>query len=604
MENKFIFGGDEMRAQTMVKVKTLQRLIAILVLLAVLMTACTPQAATPTAISEAPVQETEPPVVEEEETEATAIPTEELPTPTAEPTEEPESEYMVDSLRAAIIGDESTLNPFTYVTGDPGWNILMMQYDSMLTLDLEGEPQPWLINDWSLSEDGLSYTLNLREDVTWNDGEPLTAEDVKFTWDFLTTYPVGRFARDIRGFESAEVLSDYQVVIKLAAVSPGYVRTAFADVPIIPQHIWQDVTDPQNHQFDTVTNVGTGPYLLMEYEPDQFYRFEANPNYFAGLPTVRELVLIKFADDAGAQAAFRTNEVDIIFRPIPPEQVNLLGSIDGVSIAEGPQFTTQMLIYNYDVEPFNLPEVRKAIAYAINSQDLVDTIYLGAATLGSFGWIHPDSIYYNDQVETIYDPAMAGEMLDSVDIVDSDGDGIREYNGAPLAFEMLTPNNNALRLRLAELIKEMLAEVGFNITVSSVEQTTWEEAVWPGFDINNGRNYQMSMWGWSAPVQADAFRATELVHSSLDVGFLNLTGAANEEIDRISDEMGPERDPERRADLLKELQLAIADEMPFVVLMYPDGVYAYWSNVYDNLAFIAGQGVVNKLSFLAESARP
>ena len=568
--------------------------VLIAALFTVLLSACAPQA-TP---SPAPaVEATEAPTTVPTEA---PPPTEVPPTPTTAPTEEPKSKFMVERFRAAIVGDESTLNPFTYVTGDPGWNLLMMQYDSLFTLNVEGEPQPWLVTDWSLSDDGLAYTLNLRQGVTWNDGQPFTAKDVKFTFDFLTANPVGRFARDIRGFEFAEVVDDDTVTIKLTGVRPSYVRNAFADVPMLPMHIWEGVTDPQNHQFEGVTNVGTGPFVLKEYQPDQFYRFEANENYFAGLPTVKELVLIKFADEAGAQAAFRTNEVDMIFRTIPPEQVGLLGGVEGVKITSGPQFTTQMVIYNYSVEPFNLLEVRKAIAYAINSQDLIDTIYLGSATPGSFGWIHPSSIYYNPEVETKNDVELAKQLLDGAKIVDSDSDGIREYNGKPLAFEMLTPNNNALRLRMAELIKEMLAQVGFNITVSSVEQTTWEEAVWPGFDINNGRNYSMSMWGWSAPVQADVFRAPELVHSSLDVGFLNLTGASNAEIDRISDAMTSERDVEKRAALLKELQLAIADEMPFVVLMYPDGVYAHWSSVYDNLAFIAGQGVVNKLSFLSE----
>lgn len=173
-----------------------------------------------------------------------------------------------------------------------------------------------------------------------------------------------------------------------------------------------------------------------------------------------------------------------------------------------------------------------------------------------------------------------------------------------MTFELISPNNNALRLRIAELIKGMLANIGVNITVASVEQTTWEEAVWPDFDIRNGRNYAMSMWGWSAPVQADAFRVPELVHSNADIGFLNLTGVANKEIDRIADEMAEENDPDLRAKLLKQLQAVIVDEMPFIVLMYPDGVYAYWSSVYDNLAFISGQGVVNKLSFLPKEARP
>jgi peptide/nickel transport system substrate-binding protein len=511
---------------------------------------------------------------------------------------------MADTVRASIVGDESTLNPFTYVTGDPGWNILMMQYDSLFTLDVVGEPQPWLVSDWDLSDDGLVYTLDLRDDVTWNDGEKFTASDVKFTFDFLTANPVGRFARDIRGYDSSEVTGDYQVVIRLATPKPGFVRQAFADVPIIPEHIWKDVTDPQNHQFDSVTNVGTGPYMLMAYEPDQFYRFAANTEYFAGMPTVGELVLIKFADDTGALAAFRTNEVDIMFRTVPPEQVDLLAAVDGVKIVQGPQFTTQMVIFNYDQEPFDVVEVRQAIALALDRQDMVDTIYLGSATPGSFGWIHPASPFFNESVVSEHNLDEANALLDSVGIVDSDGDGVREHNGAPLAFELITPNNRALRIRLAELTKGMLAEIGFDLAVSSVEQTTWEEAVWPGFDVNNGRNYEMSMWGWSAPVQADAGRAPELIHSSPDVGFLNLTGVANTEIDRISDELSGERDAAQRTELLKALQTEIAAEMPFVVLMYPDGVYGYWATVYDNLAFIAGQGVVNKLSFLPESARP
>lgn len=597
--------------------KTRFFVIGLFLTLVLLISACSP-AATPAPADNTTQDTAEPVVVEESEEpveepeepteEVVEEPEDEMEEPTEEATEEmveePEAGYMADRFRAAIVSDEATLNPFTYVTGSPGWNILMMQYDSLFTADINGEPQPWLVTDWDLSEDGLSYTLNLRDDVSWNDGEPMTANDVKFTFDYLTANPVGRFARDIRGFASAEVTGDYQVVITLESPNPGYVRQAFADVPIIPEHAWADVTDPENHQFDYVTNIGTGPYLLMEYVPDQFYRFEANENYFAGLPTVQELVLIKFADDAGAQAAFRTNEVDMIFRNIPPEQVNLLGSVEGVSIAQGPEFTTQMLIMNYDHPPFDIPEVRHAVSMAIDKQDLIDTIYLGSATFGSPGWIHPASPYYNADVTSEYDPGAANDLLESVGIVDSNDDGIREYEGEPMAFELITPNNNALRLRIAELMKDMLAEIGFDVTVSSVEQTTWEDAVWPGFDVANGRNYEMSMWGWSAPVQADAFRAPELLHSDPGIGFLNLTGTANEELDRIADEMAAERDPDIRAQLLGELQLAIADEMPFVVLVYPDGVYAYWSTVYDNLAFIAGEGVVNKLSFLPESARP
>jgi len=564
--------------------------LGVLVAIILILTACAPQVEPePADPVTAPEEAPEEPAVD---------------VPEEEEVVEETSQFMVDTFRVAVISDESTLNPFTYVTGDPGWNMLMMQYDSLFTMGLDGEPYPWLVTDWSLSDDGLSYTLELRQDVTWHDGTPMTADDVKFTFDYFSVNAVGRFARDIRGFASAEVVDEYTVVINLERPNPGFVRLAFADVPVIPQHIWESVEDPQNHQFESATNVGTGPFMLMEYSPDQFYRFEANVDYFAGMPTVGELVVIKFADEAGTQAAFRTNEVDMIFRIIPPEQIDLLGAVEGVSIVQGPQFTTQMLIMNYDVEPFNLPEVRQAMAYAIDRQDLIDTVYLGAATLGSNGWIHPDSVYYNDQVVTEYNLEAAVDLLESVGIVDSNDDGVREYNGTDLVFELITPSGNALRLRLAELIKEMLGNVGITVNVASVEQTTWEEMIWPEFDITFGRSYELGMWGWSAPVQADVFRAPELVHSDPSIGFLNMTGANSPEIDRITDEMNASQDPDVRTELIKELQLAIVEEMPFVILAYPDGNYAYWSSVYDNLAYIAGQGVVNKLSFLPESARP
>jgi peptide/nickel transport system substrate-binding protein len=89
----------------------------------------------------------------------------------------------VEQLRMGIIGDESTLNPYSYVTGNPGWNMLLLQYDTLYQLDGDGIPQPWLATSAAVSDDGLTVTLDLREGVSWHDGESFTAEDVKFTVD-------------------------------------------------------------------------------------------------------------------------------------------------------------------------------------------------------------------------------------------------------------------------------------------------------------------------------------------------------------------------------------------------------------------------------------
>lgn len=507
-------------------------------------------------------------------------------------------------LAVAIVGDESTLTPYSYVTGYPGWNLLTMQYDTLYQIDMNGVPQPWLAAAADVSEDGLSVTLTLRDDVTWHDGEPFTADDVKFTVDYFKEFPQGRFSRDLRPVDSAEVTEDGNVILQLTAPTPSLELGTLADVPIMPMHIWADVDNPDEHIFESGTNIGTGPYKLAEYQPDQFYRFEANEEYFAGAPAVSELVVIKFADDAGTLAALRSGEVDMIVRPVAPEQIDLLAAADNLAVEQGPLFTTQMLNYDIDRAPFDRIEVRQAMSLAIDRQDIIDTVYLGAATIGSTGWIHPASSVFNGDISTTYDVAAAQALLEDAGIVDSDGDGVRELDGEALAFDFIVNGSDSLRLRIAELVTGMLAEIGMEVTVVSVEQTTWEEAVWPGFDVSQGRNYDMAMWGWSAPIQADAVRVASLVHSDPSIGSLNLTGFQNAQADELAESIVAEIDEGARAEMIAELQTVIADELPFILLLYPDGAYAYNADTYDGWAFMTGQGVFHKLSLLPESARP
>ena len=397
---------------------------------------------------------------------------------------------------------------------------------------------------------------------------------------------------------------DNRVTIKLKAPSPSFVLQALADVPIIPQHVWKDVTAPKTHVFPGGTNIGTGPYKLVEYKPDQFYRFEANKDYFAGAPRVGEIVLVRFADDAGSLAALRGKEVDLAIRTVAPEQIELLKKMPGMKVAQGPLFATDMVTYDTQKAPFNNLAVRKAIALAIDRQDLANTVHLGNATVGNLGWIHPKSPFFNSGVATEFNVKKATALLDEAGIKDSNGDGIRELDGAPLSFELLVPSNNALRLRTAELIKDMLKAVGIQVKVSSVESTTWENQVWPEFDVAKGRNYQAAMWGWSAPVQADTSQTALLVHSKPDFGTLNLSGFNDPQADKLAEALAKEMDPVKYQETLNQLQALIADKLPFVMLLYPDGAYAYSSNVYDGYTFIAGQGLINKLSFLPASAQP
>jgi peptide/nickel transport system substrate-binding protein len=574
----------------------------------ILLSACSPQTETvevTRVITESVLEEVEVTrIVEGESVTETIEVTRIVEVPAEEEAVAEEEMGPAETLRMSVTSDESTLNPYTYVTGYPGWNLLTMQYDTLYQFDLDGVPQPWLATSADASDDGLTVTLELRDDVNWNDGEPFTAEDVKFTFDYFKEFTHGRFTRDIGPIESVEIDGDYRVILTLGAPSPSLEQSILADVPMMPEHIWADIDNPSDYVFDSVTNVGTGPYMIVEYEPDQFYRLEANPDYFAGPPAVNELVLVKFADDTGTLAGFLAGEVDMMVGPALPEQIGLLSAIDDVEVAQGPLFTTQLLIYDVEQAPFNNLAVRQAMSLGINRQDMVDTIYLGAATVGSAGWIHPVSTFFNDAVVTEYDPDGARQILDDAGIVDSDGDGIRELDGEPLSFEFMVDGGNAIRLRIAELTREMLAEIGIDAQVTALERTTLVQAVWPDFDVSLGRNYAMSVFGWSAPVQANPLRFSSLLHSDPSIGAINLTGYNNPAVDALSEELNQTVDPVRQAEIMDELQVIMAEDLPFIMLMYPDGGYAYRSSVYGDWGFMTGQGVFHKLSFLSESARP
>ncbi|MEN9222458.1 MAG: ABC transporter substrate-binding protein, partial [Thermostichus sp. BF3_bins_97] len=158
-------------------------------------------------------------------------------------------------LRIAINRDESTLQPYTYVTGYPGWNLLNLIYDTLFILDAENQPQPWLVESMQVSEDGKTYTLKLKEGVKWQDGETLTSADVKFAYEFYKDNRHSRWTPPMRSIAQIDTPDPQTVVFNLESANAGFVYQPLADVPIIPQHIWQGTTDPKTLE----TRVGSGP---------------------------------------------------------------------------------------------------------------------------------------------------------------------------------------------------------------------------------------------------------------------------------------------------------------------------------------------------------
>jgi peptide/nickel transport system substrate-binding protein len=497
------------------------------------------------------------------------------------------------SLRVAVLRDEGTLQPYTYVSGYPGWNMLSLVYDALFVMDAQNLPKPWLATEDSVSEDGLVHTITLQPDVTWHDGQPLTSEDVKFSYEFYQQNTHSRWTAQVEGMTSIETPDPTTVVITLDQPAPAFQIQPLADVPIVPKHLWENVTDPDTF----VNNVGSGPYKLAEYKVDQLYRFTANPDHFAGPPAVEELVIPVIKDQTTIFSALRTGEIQGTSVALTPELVQEFQNAPNLEVESGPGYATTMLQFNTERAPWDKVEVRRAVDLAIDKQKLVDTVLLGLGVPGNPGWLHPSSPFHDPAVSARFDVTQATALLDELGYTDADNDGVREADGTPMAAELLVQSNNPLRIRAAELIAADLKQIGLSITVTAMEPESVTDRVWPEFDVSKGRDFDLAMWGWSAPLQLTPTRMADLVHSDPAIGSTNIGGFDNEEADALATRLLEEVDPDEQTTLAQQMEALIASELPFVMLYYADGSYVYRSDAYDGWIYQTGQGIFHKLSF-------
>lgn len=502
------------------------------------------------------------------------------------------------SLRVAILRDEGTLQPYTYVTGYPGWNMLSLVYDALFVMDAQNLPKPWLATEDAVSQDGLVHTIKLRPNVKWQDGQSLTSADVKFSYEFYQKNTHSRWTAQVKGMTKIETPDPTTVVITLNKPAPNFQIQPLADVPIIPQHLWQNVTDPKTF----VNNIGSGPYKLVEYKPDQLYRFVANPDHFAGKPAVDELVMPVIKDQTTIFSALRTGEIQGTTVPLTPELVKEFQNAPNLKVQSGPGYATTMLQFNTERAPWDKTEVRQAVALAIDTKKIVDTVLLGFGQQGNPGWLSPSSPFHDPAVKGTYDVAQAKALLDKLGYTDSNNDGVREANGKPMQADLLVQSNNPLRVRTAELIAADLKQIGIALKVTAMEAESVTNKLWPDFDVSKGRDFDVAMWGWSAPLQLSPTRMADLVASDPKIGTTNIGGFRNAEADKLATQLLEVIDPAQQKTLSQQMEALIAKELPFVMLYYADGTYVYQPKTYDGWIYQTGQGIFHKLSFQPAAA--
>lgn len=318
--------------------------------------------------------------------------------------------------------------------------------------DVESEPR--LARSWEASADGRVRTWHLRDDVRWHDGEPLTAHDVKFTFDLMSHPEVGYYWGR---FDEVTAVDD--LTVRISTTRHDY----NSDIVIYPKHLLDHLEPARFWQWDFWTHpVGSGPYRFVRYAPERFIEFEANPDYFAGKPRIERLV-IKFIGEAGVTEALAGN-VDVVYFLLDERSVPVLKKDERFGIYYGVFGAAIGLYLNHRHPLFSDSRVRRAVALAIDRPAILEAIGLPRDLPLTDVLFSPRQFNRRQLPPPLpYDPEAAQQLLEEAGWVDEDGDGIREKGGIQARFS-LNPRGAGRR---EILIQDYLRRIGLAVEIET-----------------------------------------------------------------------------------------------------------------------------------------
>ena len=417
-----------------------------------MITGCGSGAKTETAVS----TEAETTAAEEKETTAAE---------TAQDTEKRKERILTVSGN----GDFGFPSVYTISPKGQGYMTLSYIFDTLMWKDESGLI-PYLAEDYSVSEDGLTYTFQLRKGVSFTDGTPFTAEDVKFTFDYMKEHPYKWVS--VSMVEEASVVDEHTVEIKLNKTYNPFLSDVAGSLPILPKHIWENVTEPETFT-EPEAAISTGPFILENYDSAAgTYTLKANEDYFYGDVQIDKLVI---ANVSGGDSKEALLSGEIAAAPnISYKAAMSLKDSPEYTVLEGPGLSVTRLYFNFDEEAMAVKEIRQAMYHAVNLDEIVEKAYGGAGYPGSAGHVQPGTPWYNPDVrQYAYDVETAKKMLSEAGAADSNGDGILEYNGEEMSYTLTFTENDE---KLAELLVSYMKAVGIELVPQSADDATQPSA--------------------------------------------------------------------------------------------------------------------------------
>jgi ABC-type transport system substrate-binding protein len=475
-------------------------------------------------------------------------------------------------LHLTVPADDGSLTPYTF---DGAYPYVTLIYDTLMWRDAEGIPKPWLARSVETSPDGRTVTLRLADGAKWHDDQPVTSDDVAFTFGYVKDHPHPRFTPELDAVDRVDTSDPLTAVVHLRQPSPGFADQPMSDLPILPAHLWRPL--PAGKVAPDGLAVGSGPYRLVAYQPTKGYRLEANRSYFRGPPAVGtiEVSIIGSAEQAFSAAARHT--VDMVPYKLPLGDVQQLSDL-AMRLERGPSYSGVALTLNVRRPPFDNPAARAAVAKALDLDRMA--LEIGDAVPADRGYLHPKSPWAPSVALHITDvaaatDALAALRLPTIDVLATSTDPVKREAARQVAL--------ALQRSGQQAVARQLSPEDLSRAVSG-DQPTFTAAIESVPPL--------------ASYDPDFLRH---VFSGTGAEGLDHSGYQNPAFDALTEQISTTVEPgARRAAVDGALRLLEGDA-PVVPLVFVNGTFAVRPSVFNGWVYIKGTGILDKRSFVEPS---
>ena len=425
---------------------------------------------------------------------------------------------------------------------------------------------PQLARAYEWGPDRKTLTFRLRDDVVWSDGVPVTAEDVRFTWQAQTSPEVAwAFAYMKDAITDVEVIDPHTVRFHFSRVYGKQLLDVNEGV-ILPKHAWGKLPFARwrdGGDWFRQNLVTSGPFVLESWTPQQEIVLARNPRYYRkGFPLLDRAVIRVIPDQGSMMTQLLNGELDVA-TAVSPLDAERIARSDRLELVPVPFRLYVCVTWNTERDPFTDPEVRRALTMGIDRQALVDAIWgpyarVTDSPILTTVWAHDDTLR-----PWPYDPQEARRILAVKGFRDADGDGVLERRGKPFAFELVTNNGNPQRIDAGVMIQEQLARIGVAAEPRVLEFHTMIESTSRG-------DFDAAIFGYGMDTGLDL---TSPFHSST-IDEDNTARYRNAEVDRLTEQVLAHPELADARPELDRIQQILHRDQPLTFLWESDRLHA------------------------------